>query len=84
MRLSVYLQLKIVLNTTLSFSTTTYFQPNFSQFSDWKMSNETTLLISITDKFSFTNTVSGGYDTYPAAEIPELIYNFNSGLIYEF
>jgi hypothetical protein len=84
LRLSAYLQLKMVLNTTLSLSTTTYLQPNFSQFSDCKMSNETTLLISITDKFSFTNTVSGGYDTYPAVGIPELIYNFQSGLIYEF
>ena len=83
-RLNFYLQLKIVLSSILSFNTTTYLQPDLSEFSDCKISNETELLTSITDKISFTNTFSVSYDTYPALWVPELIYNFKSGLIYEF
>jgi hypothetical protein len=84
LRLNIYLQLKFVVNKLLLFTTTTYVQPNISQFSDCKVSNETVIKIRISDRFSLTTSFSGGYDTYPANVIPELIYKIQNGLKYEF
>lgn len=83
-RLSVTFQLRLISNKTFRLSTTNYIQPSLMNFSDYKLSNETVLSVNINDKFAFTNSFTCGYDTHPAIGIPNLIYNFQNGIVYTF
>lgn len=81
-RLSSTIQIKINLSNNISLSSTTYFQPILKNLKDNKSSNETTLLISLNERLSFTNNVSLSFDSDPAIGIPNLIFNIKNGFVY--
>mgnify|MGYP001426927379 CR=1 FL=1 len=83
-RLSNYWQLKFTINPFVKCLVSTYIQPRITQFSDVRISNETVFSIKLSDRFFFTNKLILAYDTYPASNIPSLIYNLGNGIKYEF
>ena len=83
-RLSVSIQLKFIFDKSISISTTNYYQPVVENFEDYKISNETIFLISLSEKIALSNIFSFSFDTDPAINIPKLIYNFQNGFIYSF
>lgn len=68
----------------LSFSSTTYYQPKLSQFSDYRISTQAALLVKIYANFSFSIDYTFTYDTFPAIGIPNSQYNFTTGIAYSF
>ena len=69
---------------TLDFSSTTYYQPKLSQFNDYRVSSQSTLLISVFEKIAFLVNYTFTYDTFPAVGVPNSQYEFTTGLAYSF
>ena len=83
-RFSTYLKIKFYLNKYITISSTTYYQPDFYNLTDYRLSNDNTLIFEINHKISLTNTFEISYDTFPAAGIPNLIFGIKNGLVYNF
>ena len=81
---STYFSFSLYPLETLSFSSTTYYQPKFSQFNDYRISSQSSLLISIFKNFAFSVNYTFIFDTFPAVGIPNSQYDFTTGLAYSF
>jgi hypothetical protein len=62
------------------FSSVTYYQPRFDDFSDFRLSNQTSLNLKITSKLAMTNTLNLYYESRPADNIANFNYLFENGL----
>jgi putative salt-induced outer membrane protein YdiY len=81
---STYFSFSLYPLETISFSSTTYYQPKFSQFNDYRISSQSSLLIDIFKNFAFSIDYIFSYDTFPAVGIPNSQYDFTTGLAYSF
>ena len=81
---SSYLSFSLYPIETLSFSSTTYYQPKISQFNDYRISSQSSLIITIYKNMAFSIDYSFTYDSFPAIGIPNSQYNFTTGLAYSF
>ncbi len=83
-RLSSYLSFKIILSKYANVSSTTYYQPRFDLFSDYRISNESTFAISISEKLSLKITYNLVYDADPVLGVPGTIYTLKNAIAYKF
>ena len=83
-RLSTYLSFKYDITKNMNLSSTTYYQPKVWNFKDYRISNETTFNIGLTNKLSLKVIYTLVYDSRPAFEVPETIYNLKNAISYKF
>jgi hypothetical protein len=69
---------------SITFSHTTYYQPDFSLMSEYRISSETGLEMQFTANFSFLITWNLAFDSHPPADIPGLFYTLRNGIKYSF
>ncbi len=81
---SAYLSFSMYPTETITIVSTTYYQPKFSQFSDYRISSQSSLLIDLFKNFAFKTSYTFTYDIFPAVGIPNSQYNFTTGITYSF
>jgi hypothetical protein len=83
-RLSCYVSLTLKIKDNLSLTNTTYFQPKFVQFSDYRLSSQTDMKIGISKHFAFTLSYLYYFDAFPAENIPKETHALQNTLSFEF
>ena len=83
-RSSNYLSVFWQINKTISFISTTYYQPLLKNFDDYRISNESGMIFAISKRFSIEFTYEILYDTEVPDGVPETMYSFNSGIVFTF
>ncbi|MCZ2356723.1 MAG: DUF481 domain-containing protein [Bacteroidia bacterium] len=83
-RISTYLSFYWRIKDQYLISNTTYFQPNITILSDYRISSETRLLLKITKHLSYAVTYNIFHDTYPPAGINKTFYTLTNGFSYLF
>jgi len=68
----------------VTFVSTTYAQPRLNDFNDYRFSNETSLILAITEKLKFDTTFNYNYDAAPPEGVPSSTYYFRNGLTMTF
>lgn len=79
-RLDAYLSFTILPIKTIKITSTTYYQPRFDQFKDFRLSNDTELAFSILKWLAFTVRFRYMYDALPPGNGPNRIYSLTNGL----
>jgi putative salt-induced outer membrane protein YdiY len=79
-----YLSFSLYPTQTISLVSTTYYQPRLSDFEDYRISSQTSLLIDLFKNFAFKTTYTFTYDEFPAVGIPNSQYDLVSGIVYSF
>lgn len=80
----LYVSITYELDKKIKFSHTTYYQPDFAAFNEYRMSSETGFEMKFNDRFSFLVIYNLAYDSAPPANIPELFYTLRNGIKYNF
>ncbi len=70
-RFSQYLNVVLNLSETANFYTTTYFQPIYNQWEDYRMHNESRLVVSITESINLNITNTYSWDSDPPSGAPK-------------
>ncbi|HLT49319.1 MAG TPA: DUF481 domain-containing protein [Aequorivita sp.] len=83
-RSSSYLSLSLYPTKTITFVSTTYFQPKLNDFGDYRFTSQSSLVIDLINNLAFSTTYTFSYDETPAIGIPNSQYNFESGFVYSF
>lgn len=83
-RSTSYLSFSLYPTETISVISTTYYQPKITDFGDYRISNQSSLLIDLFKNFAFKTTYTFIYDETPAVGIPNSQYNLESGFVYSF
>jgi len=83
-RSTSYLSFSLYPTKTVSFVSTTYYQPKIKEFGDYRVSNQSSLLIDLFKNFAFSTSYTFIYDETPAVGIPNSQYNLESGFVYSF
>jgi hypothetical protein len=83
-RSTSYLSFSLYPTKTISLISTTYYQPKLNDFGDYRISNQSSLLIDLFKNFAFQTTYTFIYDQTPAVGIPNSQYNLESGFVYSF
>lgn len=78
-RLSTYLSAGIQPTSYLAINHVTYFQPNLSNFSDFRIASETSISVRITNRLSLRTYFQLIYDTEPLVPVPNAMYVLNNG-----
>jgi putative salt-induced outer membrane protein YdiY len=81
---SGYLSFSLYPTETITFLSTTYYQPRLSEISDFRISNQSSLAIDVFKGLAFTINYNFTYDKTPAEGIPNSQYYFTTGLSYSF
>lgn len=79
-----YLSFSLYPTSTITITSTTYYQPSLKLLKDYRVSSQTSLLITLFKNFAFKTSYTFIYDQYPAKGIPTSQYNLTSGLLYSF
>jgi len=80
----LYVSGTFALDKRINFSHTTYYQPDFAKFNEFRISSETGLEMKFNDSFSFLVTYNLAYDSHPPQDIPKLFYTLRNGIKYSF
>lgn len=83
-RLSSYLTFNFALFKTIDLTSTTFYQPNLENTSDYRIANDSGLEIHINKHLNFKSTFNMLYDTQQPVGIPDLVYSFKNGLSIKF
>ncbi len=83
-RATSYLSFSLYPTPTLGITSTTYYQPMLRDFSDYRISSQTSLLFKMFNNFAFKTSYTFIFDQYPAIGIPNSQYNLTSGIVYSF
>ncbi|MCG2419255.1 DUF481 domain-containing protein [Aequorivita sp. F47161] len=83
-RSTSYLSFSLYPTENISLISTTYYQPKLKDFGDYRVSNQTSLLIDLFKNFAFKTSYTFIYDETPAVGIPNSQYNLSSGFVYSF
>ena len=62
----------------------TYYQPNFQNFNDYRISSETGLGISITKHFGLDTSFAFDYDSDPPIGVQALFYFLKNKIVFKF
>jgi hypothetical protein len=82
-RLSSYLTLSLFYQK-FDITSTTFYQPNLGYIDDYRIANDTSLEILLTNKFNFKMGVVLLYDTRQPPGVPDLTYAVRNGISYKF
>ncbi len=83
-RLSSYLSLRLQLSEQAVLASTSYYQPLLTDFKDFRLSSNTTLVVKFSRRISLTNALALLYDSRAPEGVPALSHSFRSGIRYEF
>ena len=83
-RMSSYLSLHLSPAKNVTLASTSYYQPLLANFSDFRLSSNTTLVFKFSKQVSFTNTLTLLYDSRAPEGVPTLSHSYRSGIRYEF
>ena len=83
-RASTYFSCSLYPLENISVVSTTYYQPLIKQFSDFRISNETSLGIKVLKNLLFKTTFTYNFDASPIIGIPKTQYELTNGIIYTF
>jgi len=83
-RLSSYVSLTLKLRKNLTLLNTTYFQPKFTDFSDFRLSSQTDMKIAISKHFAFKLSYVYFFDAAPAENVPNETHALQNSLSFEF
>ncbi|MCD6066770.1 MAG: hypothetical protein K0S33_1596 [Bacteroidetes bacterium] len=83
-RSSSYLTFSISLNKNADITSTTFYQPNFADFNDYRIANDSALEIYIGKRLNFKTGFNLLYDTRQPLGIPNLVYSLKNGLSFKF
>lgn len=83
-RNSSYISFKLFPSKTLSIANTTYYQPLYTNFSDYRISSELVMSLKIIKKFGFKFIINYLYDSKPVVGIPEQQIKIINGFSYTF
>ena len=83
-RVSTYLTCTFSLLKNVELTSTTFYQPNIENTSDYRIANDSGLEIHINKHLNFKSTFNMLYDTYQPMGIPDLVYSFRNGLSIKF
>lgn len=83
-RNSTYFSFSLFPKNNVSMVSTTYYQPLFKQFSDFRISNDTKVVIGIVKNLGFNIGFKYLYDAFPAIGVPKEQYKLTNGLTYSF
>ena len=81
---STYLSFSIYPTENISIVSTTYYQPKLSEFGDYRISNQSALIVSLFKNFGLKTAYTFTYDSFPAIGIPNSQYDFTTGINYSF
>ena len=81
---SAYLSFSLFPTDRIAMVSTTYYQPKLSAFSDYRIANESSLLIDLFKNFAFKTTYRFIFDAFPAIGIPNSQYDLTTGFTYSF
>ncbi len=84
LRNSNYLAFNIKVGKNWSFNTILYYQPNLFDFSDYRLSNETSLSHNLTEHISILFNLNVLYDSRPPKDVPVNIFSSGIMLRYKF
>jgi putative salt-induced outer membrane protein YdiY len=84
LRNSSYVSFSLYPNENVSIISTTYYQPILENFSDYRISNQSSLRVGMFKNVSLKVSYTFTYDTFPAVGIPSSQYDFSTGLSYSF
>ena len=70
-------------NTNLEVISTTFFQPLFRHFSDYRILNQVNLKVKATKHFSLSLRWDYLHDRFPAGDAPRTTYGLSTGATYE-
>lgn len=84
LRGSAYLSFSLFPTERLTIVSTTYYQPLFSDFADYRISSESTLLVEVFRSLGLQITYRFYYDAFPAIGIQNSQYDLSTGLTYTF
>ena len=79
-RLSLYISTAFRFNDRIFVDHITYYQPKIISPSDFRISSESILNISITQRFNFRLSFLYGYDSQPPAGIPRINYGLRQSI----
>ena len=83
-RASSYFSFTLLPTETVSLMSTLYVQPLLRDARDYRISNESTLILAITKKLSLNATFKYAYDSRPPEGVPLNTYSFSNGLELQF
>ncbi len=83
-RNSTYLSFSFYFNKNISLISTTYYQPLFEDFKDYRVSHQSALAFKILKNLSFKTAFNFTYDVFPVEGIPNKEYELTNGLVYSF
>ncbi len=81
---STYASFSLYPTDNISLTSTTYYQPKLSQFSDYRISSQSSLSVILIKKFALIITYTFTYDSFPAVGIRNSQYDFATGIAYSF
>ncbi len=83
-RMNTYFSFTLLPEEDVTFQSTTYMQPRLDLWSDYRLTNETTLHLGITRKLNLNVSFKYNYDVFPPEGVPNSTYYFINGLALEF
>ncbi|MBC7862182.1 MAG: DUF481 domain-containing protein [Bacteroidia bacterium] len=83
-RISSYVTFTWTITKNVEFSSTTFYQPNLANFSDYRVAGDGAFEIGITKKLSFRINYNFLYDTKQPVGIPNFVYSVKNGLTFKF
>lgn len=83
-RNSTYLSFSFYFNKNISLISTTYYQPLFENFKDYRVAHQSALAFKILKNLSFKTAFNFTYDAFPVEGIPNKDYGLTNGLVYSF
>lgn len=83
-RLSSYVSGGIALQPWMELNHISYFQPKLNDWSDFRISTETSLQFSVTSRLKFKSTFELSYDARPPEGLQNTFYSWKNGLSFHF
>ncbi len=81
---STYLSFSLYPTDNITLVSTTYYQPQLDKFNDYRISSQSSLLVTLFKNFAVNTTYTFIFDAFPAVGIPKSQYDFSTGLTYSF
>lgn len=81
---SAYLSFSFYPTDNITIVSTTYYQPRTDRIHDYRITSESSLVVTLIKNFALETSYFFYYDAYPAVGIPKSQYNFTTGLVYIF
>jgi hypothetical protein len=84
MRSSNYASFTITPRDNIEIISTTFFQPLFKQFSDYRILNQSSLKVKATRHFALSLRYNYLHDRFPGGTAPKTTYTFSTGIEFDF